>query len=110
MLPVSEKVYNLFEDELKKSLEDAQRFFKAPSSEQGRGIKALGTKFHTIKGGAGFLGFSEVASIASQLESLLLKSSESLTARLEKAELMIRELEQVVQSLPSRSSGGTKST
>jgi chemotaxis protein histidine kinase CheA len=99
----SSKVYELFKVELARHLAEAHSQLleknQVPSSEC---VTQLGRSFHTIKGGAGFLGFEEVASRAGQLDQLLRKSGQSIEENLEQVRSLLGELEAVAQSLPLR--------
>jgi chemotaxis protein histidine kinase CheA len=66
------KAYGIFVTELARHLSRAHEMFGpgavAPSRDE---IAAAAVSFHTIRGGAGFFGLSEIASIAGNLEKLL---------------------------------------
>lgn len=97
---VSAQVYQLFLTELQRHLERAHAELMdgpAPSPEEAR---ELGRTFHTIRGGAGFLGIDTVASPAAVLDDLLRKSSERIEHNLGKVREVLTELEAAAAALP----------
>ena len=100
---LSSKVYELFKVELARHLAEAHSQLletdKVPTSEC---VTQLGRSFHTIKGGAGFLGFEEVAARAGQLDHLLRKSGQEIVTNLEQVRSLLGELEAVARALPLR--------
>lgn len=50
-------------------------------------------RFHTIKGGAGFFGFHDIAKVAGKLELLLKESPEQVFAKTEIVRSLITDLE-----------------
>lgn len=62
-------------------------------------LRLLGVRFHAIKGGAGFLGFNEIAAVASQLEEFLIKADLTTQVRQEKSLALLPQFEKQVALL-----------
>ena len=99
---LSGKAYRILVDELAKHLSAAKGLFSdqlqcmVPEK-----IREAGINFHTIKGGAGFFGFSDVAGKAGEIESLLIKSSAPLPERIERVRVLLVEFEALVGQMPA---------
>ena len=94
------KAYGIFVAELAKHLARAHEVFdreQSPTSEQ---VYLAMTSFHTIKGGAGFFGLSEIARVAGHLESLLQKDDLDLALELSGIRDSIASLEKLAKRMP----------
>lgn len=101
MQQISAKVYGLFREELQRHLESAhQELLTDTTTPTVARARELGACFHTIRGGAGFLGFEEVANRAERLEFFLRKSTDSLVKNMDDVRSLVRELEDLVTKLP----------
>ena len=96
---ISGKAYQLFLDELTKHLASAENALDHTPSEDE--AKELGRVFHTLRGGAGFLGFPEIAQAAADIEQLMVKSQDTMVHRVEEARDALKELERLADRLPS---------
>ena len=98
---ISGNAYKIFMAETERHLQSARSTFleaKLPPSQDA--VKEAGIHFHTLKGGAGFFGFQEMADTASALEKLLLKSSISVTDNLSQVKDLIHKIEELAKDLP----------
>ena len=62
--------------------------------------KELKTRFHTIKGGAGFFGFDQIFSVAGILETMMKDVS---TDPIQTAQIQFQTLQQLIGQLPDYS-------
>jgi chemotaxis protein histidine kinase CheA len=104
MAQVSPHIYQLFITELNQHLSKAHTELFAEVPPSPLEAKEIGRRFHTIRGGAGFLGIEDVADKAAVLDQLLRKSSEQIVENLDKVRETLLELESVAAALPTRSS------
>jgi len=100
---LSLKVYELFKAELTRHLAEAHfQLIETEGVPSSAAANELGRSFHTIKGGAGFLGFEDVAARAGQLDHLLRKSSNQIVENIDRVRCLLGELEAVAEALPLR--------
>ncbi len=104
MIQVSPQVYQLFLSELQRQLAHAhEELFEGSTPSPGE-ARELGRTFHTIRGGAGFLGFQNLADRAAVLDQLLRKSSEQIDQNLGRVREVLLELESLAAKLPDSGS------
>ena len=100
-LSTSSKAYKIFLEELLKHLANAQAIFASDSEIDSEKIRIVGSAFHTIKGGAGFFGLSEVANLAGEIEGYFLKNNGDFSV--EHAQRMISDFQLLADKLPNHS-------
>lgn len=94
--PLSSDVYRIYRLELDQHLERLARIADggALSSDC---VLEVRTRFHTIKGGAGFFGFSQLVDVAGQMEKKAAQSQVSL----DELKHALTRLTHIVAELPS---------
>ena len=95
--------YRIFHAEILKHISESQSLLEDISRTLSiEEMKGLGARFHTIRGGAGFFRFVEIADTARQLEELLLKRAEESGApeRVVLARALFSDLQNKVSDLP----------
>jgi chemotaxis protein histidine kinase CheA len=98
--PVSVQVYQLFLSELQRNLAQVHADLMEGDAPTPAEAREIGRTFHTIRGGAGFLGFDLVASRAAELDHLLRKSADEIELNLGRVREVLGELESLAASLP----------
>lgn len=94
--PLSSEVYRIYRLELEQHLERLQRMAEEDALLSD-GVLEVRTRFHTIKGGAGFFGFSQLVEIAGQMEK---KAAQNQLA-LEDLKQGLEKLKIIVEGLPT---------
>ena len=108
------KAYALFVDELDRHLTQARQKLLDEGKVNKETCQSVRSSFHTIKGGAGFFGFNDVAQAASQVENFLTLPLSQINAQLADIKEKILHMEKLAQALPQPGSsekintGGSK--
>ena len=94
--PLTSEVYRIYRQELAQHFERLTRIAEEGllSSDC---VLEIRTRFHTIKGGAGFFGFNELVEVAGQIENRAAKSQVTLN-ELEQA---LTSMSHIIDQLPS---------
>jgi len=94
------KAYALFLSELKSHLNLAKERFHSKKDVNLDDCEKTRSSFHTIKGGAGFFGLTEVAEAASKIESLFSKPVEDLIKQIDSVRGELLKIEELSKTLP----------
>ncbi|RIL07131.1 MAG: hypothetical protein DCC75_10275 [Proteobacteria bacterium] len=97
----SGNAYKIFRDQLDQQLGEAERTLsQGPETLSRNELGELRTTFHTIRGGAGFLGFPDLADAAKQLEDLFKGAAESVVSQLDEIKSLVERMEDLAKELP----------
>ena len=94
--PLSSEVYRIYRLELEQHIERLQLMAKEDFLVPDYVLEAR-TRFHTIRGGAGFFGFSQLVEIAGQME----KKAAQNQLTLEDLKQALEQFKIIVKGLPS---------
>lgn len=94
--PLSSEVYRIYRLELEQHIERLQLMAKEDFLVPDCVLEAR-TRFHTIRGGAGFFGFSQLVEIAGQME----KKAAQNQLTLEDLKQALEQFKIIVKGLPS---------
>lgn len=94
------KAFGLFVSELKLDVQEAQRVLFEGEIPEIDLCKALGDKFHKLKGGAGFFQLHEIFHLARELEAYLRDESESRLDSFKEMKTLICALEKAAAAIP----------
>lgn len=67
----SSNAYSIFYTEIEKHLKRGQEIFLGQSVPSPEELREASTRFHTIKGGAGFFGLNAISTVSGELENIL---------------------------------------
>ena len=96
---LNSNAYRIFLTEIDKHLSRTSDLLTGPIDLASDAPRRAAASFHTVKGGAGFFGLTEVAQIAARLEDLL--NSDRLTETdLSEAQTLIVTLKRLSLELP----------
>lgn len=98
--PILGSAYRVYLEETSKHLKEAALAFAREDALSPEDLYVLGARFHTIRGGAGFFGLSEIAAAARQLEELLGQPGLDLRAERPTVDRLFEELSDLVSRLP----------
>jgi len=98
--PTSGKAYEIFFAEFGRHLGAARTILKNPANLSSDDRFRLSASFHTIKGGAGFFGLSDIARISSILEKLFKNPDLKVETEIFEIEGLIDELDSMGRLLP----------
>lgn len=100
-LLIGGKAYKLFQSELGKHLDSARSLVKGnrlPSIDE---CYQAGASFHTIRGGAGFFGLTELAQVAGNLESMLMSGNKEMLDNFSEVRQLVDRIEALAAKLPN---------
>ncbi len=99
------RAYGIFVSEFGKHLSQVGEIFKPEYQPSEQEITKAMTSFHTIRGGAGFFGLSEIARLAGELEELL--SSAHFELEMERARIQgdVQRLHKIAEDMPEPNGG-----
>lgn len=95
------KAYKIFISELETHLTEASEILAEGEVLSEEQAESLQRRFHTVKGGAGFFGLTEIARVAGTLEDMLVDASASVITQLDTIKGLIHELEESALKIPS---------
>lgn len=99
---VSPKIYQVFKEDLERRMQHASDWLATDANKSPHDrLKQIGAEFHTIRGGAGFLGFEDIAGTAAQIEQILLKTEQQVTQKVEAVKSLFEALKEQVRALPT---------
>ncbi|MBX7143623.1 MAG: Hpt domain-containing protein [Oligoflexia bacterium] len=93
--------YKIFAVELARHLDGARQTFFSNRAFTADDYIRVGAAFHTIKGGAGFFGLSDLAQVAAKLETMLMGAKETLILDVEEVRALVTKVEALAKELPS---------
>lgn len=96
----SGKAYALFVAELEKYLDLARGMIGKSCQLSESELFRLSAAFHTIKGGSGFFGLTELAMLSGQLETLFNDLDRSPEEKLKQAGPLFSEFEKLCAAVP----------
>ncbi len=100
--PLATRAYVLFRSELREQLRQVESLTAREGGIRAEDVASIGRTFHTIKGGAGFFGLSDLARDAGALEALFLGRTERDTAEVAR---LLESLRRLSVSLPEPTGG-----
>ncbi len=90
---ISGKAFQVFRTELRKHLSSSELLILGSTEALDvASLKRLSASFHTIRGGSGFFGLSEVAHLSEQLEELFGKENFDIKKDLDSAKTIFLDL------------------
>lgn len=92
--------YKIFAVELARHLDRARATFSEERELTADDFLRVGAAFHTIKGGAGFFGLSDLAQTAARLEVILMGAKETLILDFDEVRSLMEKVEALAQGLP----------
>lgn len=95
-----QKAYRLFLAELRKHIENSRALLFADRTPSCAELRQTAVTFHTIKGGSGFFGLSEIARVSAALEQLLKATDLEPERTVHLARDLVTELEALTVALP----------
>ena len=96
---ICEKAYRIFRDELAKHLHSFDAFLERAKQGKVPEARKFSSVFHTIKGGAGFFGLTEIYEISGRLEDLLEKDDLAISSSLDQVRSLFAKLKDASQEL-----------
>jgi HPt (histidine-containing phosphotransfer) domain-containing protein len=96
---ITSTAYRIFVEELAKHLAKADQVLVsdgAPAND----LRDASNCFHTIKGGAGFFGLSEIAKVAGELEKLLLTADFQAKGGFDRSRNLVAQLHELSKAMP----------
>lgn len=100
--PLGTRAYSLFRSEIGEHVERVRALLSRGVPTTAEEAEVIGRTCHTIKGGAGFFGLTEVARVAGTLEAIFLGEGERSR---EEIEVALQSLITLSQSLPEPTGG-----
>lgn len=100
---IKRNAYRIFVVELEKHLQLARGILAENYSPSPTEFIQVGASFHTIKGGAGFFGLSDIAKTAGSLEEMLLTSKDKSKIDIVQVRGLFQQVEELAKGLPAAS-------
>lgn len=97
---ISSQAYRLFLAELADHLSQAGLFCADSQALNQANLADLSRRFHTVKGGAGFFGFKEIAVASAGLEALFQKPLTAVIESHAHIQAQLKFLQQAMAELP----------
>ena len=96
---ITSTAYRIFVEELAKHLTKADQVL-GNEQAQAEDLRDASNSFHTIRGGAGFFGLSDIAKIAGELEKFLLASDFRAKGGFEQSRKLVSRLHELSKEMP----------
>ena len=95
--PMLANAYKIYIAEVRRHLVEVKDVLETPETPD---LVGASGRFHTIRGGAGFFGLSDIASVAGKLEYALLEPTLRFEEAKESIMNLVSELETLAQKMP----------
>ena len=98
--PVLKNAYSVYFSEAHQHLKELKGVFEGNEDPSSETLKQASTRFHTLKGGAGFFGLSDVSKVAGFLEKKIIEPDFSYQQSITEVKERFLELQKLIEGMP----------